>query len=73
MGARLLLHRRALGLSMGREDPSGPEEATFRANDQRAFTHWLNLLAPVMEGHRFIIAMTSSAWPTRPCTASPSS
>jgi len=34
-----------------------PEEAAFRANYQRAFNRWLDLLTPVVTSHRFIIAM----------------
>ena len=34
-----------------------PEEGDFRANYQRAFSQWLDLLTPVMAGRRFIIAI----------------
>ena len=34
-----------------------PEESAFRANYQRAFSQWLDRLAPVVAGRRFIIAV----------------
>ena len=34
-----------------------PEESAFRANYQRAFSQWLDRLAPLVAGRRFIIAM----------------
>jgi hypothetical protein len=34
-----------------------PEESAFRANYQRAFSRWLDRLAPVVTGRRFIIAV----------------
>lgn len=34
-----------------------PEESTFRANYQRAFSQWLDRLTPLVAGRRFIIAI----------------
>ena len=34
-----------------------PEESAFRANYQRAFSQWLDRLAPLVAGRRFIIAV----------------
>jgi len=57
-----LLHALALAMSdslpaKGLQSPAVPDQETFEANPNRAFSGWLKAIAPLMTQQRFIVAI----------------